>query len=129
MEKDGNRALELVESLRNRATRNTNTFDCEIEDVQAWAYLSLYFADKLRAGVALETFRKTKVKEQQTKSITLLESAAGHWAQLVEVTKQHYNPIPAVQLSRSQNNPNAVFSWQRYSDQVKRDIQIAKAAK
>jgi hypothetical protein len=129
LEKDGNKALELIESLRNRATRNTNTFDCEIEDVQAWAYLSLYFADKLRAGVALETFRKTKAKEQQTKSIVLLESAAGLWAKLVEVTKQHYNPIPAVQLSRSQSNPNAVFSWQRYSDQVKRDIQIAKAAK
>jgi len=129
LEKDGNKALELVESLRNKTTRNVDTFDCEIEDVQAWAYLSLYFADKLRAGIALETFRKTKTKEQQTKSITLLESAAGHWAQLVEVTKQHYNPIPAVQLSRSQNNPNAVFSWQRYSDQVKQDIQIAKAAK
>jgi hypothetical protein len=129
LENDGNRALELVESLRHSATRNVNTFDCEIEDVQAWAYLSLYFADKLRAGIALETFRKTKAKEQQTKSIALLESAAGHWAKLVEVTKQHYNPIPAVQISQSQSNPNAVFSWQRYSDQVKRDIQIAKAAK
>jgi hypothetical protein len=129
LEKDGNRALELVESLRKRATRNVSTFDCEIEDVQAWAYLSLYFADKLRAGVALDIFRKTKAKAQQTKSIALLESAAGHWAKLVAVTKQHYNPIPAVQLSQSQNNPNAIFSWQRYSDQVKRDIQIAKVTK
>jgi len=129
LEKDGKTALELVESHRHRATQNVKTFDCEIEDVQAWAYLSLYFADKLRAGVALDTFRKTKVKEQQSKSVTLLESAARHWSQLVEVTKQHYNPIPAVQLSRSQNDPNAIFSWERYSDQVKRDIQIAEAAK
>jgi hypothetical protein len=129
LEKDGKKALELVESLGNSAAQNVNTFDCEIEDVQAWAYLSLYFADKLRAGVALETFRKTKVKVQQTKSVALLESAARRWAKLVEVTKQHYNPIPAVQLSRSQNDPDAVFSWERYSDQVKRDIQIAEAAK
>ena len=129
LEKDGKTALEIVESHRHRATQNVKTFDCEIEDVQAWAYLSLYFADKLRAGVALDTFRKTKVKEQQSKSVTLLESAARHWSQLVEVTKQHYNPIPTVQLSRSQNDPNAIFSWERYSDQVKRDIQIAEAAK
>lgn len=129
LEKDGKRALELVESLRNRARQNTHTLNCEIADVQAWAYLSLYFADKLRAGVALETFRKTKAKEQQRKSVALLESAATHWAELIEVTKQHYHPIPAVQLSRSQKEPNAVFSWERYSDQVKRDIQIAQAAK
>ena len=129
LEKDGTKALELVESLRDRAKHNTQTFLCEIADVQAWARLSLYFADKLRAGVALEMFRKTKATEQQRKSVALLESAAAHWAKLVEITKQHYHPIPAVQLSRSPKESETVFSWERYSDQVQRDIQIAESAK
>jgi hypothetical protein len=97
--------------------------------VQAWAYLSLYFSDKLRAGVALETFRKTKAKEQQRKAVLLLENAAQHWKEIVKVTQQHYNPAPAVQLSRLKQKHKAVFSWEQYSDQVKRDIQIAKIAR
>jgi len=129
LEKDGNRALELIESLKDRERMNAHTLNCEIADVQAWACLSLYFADKLRAGVALEKFRKTKVKEEQSKSVELLENAAIHWDELIEVTKQHYKAVPAVQLSRSKQKHEAVFSWERYRDQVKRDIQIAKAAK
>jgi len=129
LENDGNRALKLVEDLQLRAGREVHTLNCEIADVQAWACLSLYFADKLRAGVELETFRKTKAKGQQRKAVLLLKNAAQHWKEIVEVTQQHYNAIPAVQLSGSKQKHNAVFSWEQYSDQVKRDIQIAEAAR
>jgi len=128
LERDGNRALELVDNLRDVAKRNADTLNCEIADVQAWAYLSLYFADKLRAAVALETFRQTKTKEEQNKSVALLRKAAAHWDDLVKVTKQHYNSVPAVQLSRSQQGDSAVFSWEQYRDQVMRDIRIAESA-
>ncbi|MDT8301733.1 MAG: hypothetical protein RQ760_09640 [Sedimentisphaerales bacterium] len=126
LENDGNRALKLIEDLPHRARQETHTLNCEISDVQAWAYLSLYFADKLRAGVALETFRKSKAKAQQRKAVLFLENAAQHWKEIVKVTQQHYNPVPAVQLSRLKQKHKAVFSWEQYSDQVKRDIQIAK---
>ncbi|OHB84565.1 MAG: hypothetical protein A2Z38_01055 [Planctomycetes bacterium RBG_19FT_COMBO_48_8] len=129
LENDGNRALKLVEDLQLRAGREVNTLNCEIADVQAWAGLSLYFADKLRAGVELETFRQTKAGEQKTKAVLLLENAAQHWKEIVEVTQQHYNAIPAVQLSGLKQKHKAVFSWKQYSDQVKRDIQIAEAAR
>jgi hypothetical protein len=129
LENDGNRALRLVEGLPNRAGKKAHTLNCEIADVQAWAYLSLYFADKLRAGVELETFRKTKTEAQQRKAVLFLENAAQHWTEIVKVTQQHYKPVPAVQLSRLKQKHKAVFSWQQYSDQVKRDIQLAKAAK
>ena len=97
--------------------------------MQAWAYLSLYFADKLRAGVELETFRKTKAESQQKKAVLLLENAAQHWKEIVKVTQQHYNPVPAVQLSRLKQKHKVVFTWEQYSDQVKGDIQIAEDAK
>jgi len=121
--------LELVEDLHLRAGREVHTLDCEIADVQAWAGLSLYFADKLRAGVELETFHKTKAKGQREKAVLLLKNAAQHWKQIVKVTQQHYNAVPAVQLSRSKQKDNALFSWEQYSDQVQRDIQIAEAAR
>lgn len=129
LENDGNRALKLVEGLQHIARQEAHTLNCEIADVQAWAYLSLYFADKLRAGVALETFHKTKAKGQQRKAVLLLENAAQNWKEIIEVTQQHYNPVPAVQLSRLKQKHKAVFSWEQYSDQVKRDIQIAEVAK
>jgi len=126
LEKDGSRALELVSSLSPKARQSLPTLRCEIADVQAWAYLSLYFADKLRAGVALETHRKTKVVKEQKKAVALLEDAARHWNEIIAVTKQHYNSVPAVQLSRSRDGHKAVFSWEKYRDQVERDIQIAE---
>lgn len=129
LESDGNRALKLLEDVNHRAGQNVHTLNCEIADVQTWAYLSLYFADKLRAGVALETFRKTKSEEQQRKAIELLENAAQHWKEIIKVTQLHYNPVPAVQLSRLKQKHKAVFSWEQYNDQVQRDIQIAEAAR
>ncbi len=129
LENDGNRALKLIKDLLHRAKQEDHTLNCEIADVQVWAYLSPYFADKLRAGVALETFRKTKDKGQKTKAVLLLENTVQHWKEIIKVTQQHYNPVPAVQLSRLKQKNEAVFSWEQYSDQVKRDIQIAEAAR
>lgn len=129
LEKDGERALDLVDDLQRIARRNAHTLDCEIADVRAWAYLSLYFADKLRGAVALETFRKARAREEHAKAVVFLEDAARHWNELVEVTEQHYNAVPAVQLSRSRQGHHAVFSWKQYGDQAKRDVRIAEAAK
>jgi len=47
----------------------------------------------------------------------------------IAVTKQHYNAVPAVQLSRTRERHKAIFSWEKYRDQVKRDIQIAEKVK
>ena len=43
-------------------------------------HLGLYFAEKLRAGVALETFRQIKVVQQREMAVKHLEAAAAHWA-------------------------------------------------
>ncbi|UCC98983.1 MAG: hypothetical protein JSW66_03675 [Phycisphaerales bacterium] len=128
LESDGGEALKLASSLTAKVGQGSPTLACEIADVQAWAHLSLYFADKLRAGVALETFRKTAVGEQRWKAVALLKKAAEHWADIVAVTNPHYRAIPAVQLSRSGSGDEAVFSWRQYQNQTQRDIQIAAGA-
>ncbi|MHC4682604.1 MAG: hypothetical protein ACYTEK_28470 [Planctomycetota bacterium] len=128
LESDGSRAMELTGGLAQKVGQSSSTLDCEIADVQAWAHLSLYFADKLRAGVALETFRKTAVNEKRWEAVALLKKAAEHWADVVAVTNPHYRAIPAVQLSRSGSPGEALFSWRQYQDQAERDIQIAAGA-
>ncbi len=128
LEKDARKALKLVESLLVGADQSSPTLRCEISDVQAWAHLSLYFAEKLRAGVALETFRQDKDIRRKQEVVTLLKKAAGHWDDLIAVTKAHYDAVPAVQLSRSGRADRALFSWELYREQVQRDIQIASQA-
>jgi hypothetical protein len=125
LEKDGNRAIELTSGLPQKAQQSLPTLDCEIADVRAWAHLSLYFAEKLRAGVALETFRKTRAAEKRGEAVSLLKKAAQHWADVMAVTDAHYRAVPAVQLSGSGRESKALFSWRQYQDQTERDIQIA----
>lgn len=55
LEADSRTVMQFVEQVR---TAN-GTLACERDDLETWSYLSRYFADKLRAGVALQTFRLT----------------------------------------------------------------------
>jgi phage-related protein len=124
LERDAKVALELVETLpKDAAERNLETLECEIADVKAWANLSYYFAAKLRGGVSLEMFRKTGEQGEKNEAILHLQKAAHYWEEVVAVTESHYNPTPTVELDDQQ------FSWANYSDQVQRDIQIARQAK
>lgn len=123
LEQDGEAALELVKGLTAEAERNLETLACEIADVQAWAQLSRYFAEKLRGGVALETFRRTGRAREKEKAVSHLERAADRWDAVVSVTEPHYHAIPTVELDEQQ------FSWANFQDQVRRDIQIARRAK
>ena len=128
LERDGKTARQLVDALPAGAGDGLSALHCEIADIQAWAHLSLYFAEKLRAGVALETFRRTKASRRKEEAVMRLKKAAVHWGDLVAATARHYHPIPAVQLSRSAGD-DALFSWGQYGPQVRRDIEIASQAR
>lgn len=97
--------------------------DQELVDIRAWAFLSLYFADKLRAGVALQTYRTTHDAAQQTQAVRLLESAAQHWGELAALTSKAYPELPLIHTDKTP------FSWARYLPHVQRDIAIAKDAR
>jgi hypothetical protein len=117
--KDAEDALRRISALPAKA----GALELEAADVRAWAYLSLYFADKLRAGVALETFRRTGDAKRQAEAVALLESAARRWDELVAVTRPIYPPVPLLHLGATK------FSWENYRDHVRRDIDIAKKGK
>ena len=118
LQKNGEDALALVEPL----TGGSPTLHCEIADVKAWAYYSLYFSKKLRAAVLLQSYISNNKKNEadKTNAIALLKGAKADWANLVAVTKPHYLTIPVTALHRR------LFSWDNRSAAVDKDIVIAE---
>ncbi len=116
LQESGMEALALVDEL----TSSHPTLECEIMDVQAWSYQSLYFAEKLRAAVYLEEYRLSGDDEKKSESVSRLTSAKIHWENLIGVTKPHHQPVPGGQVR------DVEFSWEHFLDQVERDISVAK---
>ncbi len=126
-EKDSKKALALIASLYPRADAYSGALISELDDVSTWSHLGLYLADKLRAGVALQIFRKTGQEAQKKQAIHYLEKCLKHWDQVVDFTKDRYNPTPHVATQRYGDNFTE-FSWESLRPQVERDIEIAKNA-
>lgn len=124
--KDSEEALRLVKSLSSKLTTFSGALECELDDIETWAYLGHYLSDKLLAGVALEKFRRTGDRDEQKKAVRLLERAASRWETVVQITEDHYHEIPY--NPETPQLRDELFSWKRFKDQVERDIQIARQA-
>ncbi|MCH6233155.1 hypothetical protein [Cognataquiflexum rubidum] len=127
-EKESRKALELVVPLYAHTNEYSGALISELDDISTWSYLGIYFADKLRAGVALQQFRNTGDLEKKKLAIDLLEKCLGHWDQVIKFTKDRYNPTPHVSTQRYGENFQE-FSWELLRPQVERDIQIAVDSK
>jgi hypothetical protein len=126
-EHDSRKALDLVASLRPRVHAYSGALISELDDIATWSYLGLYLADKLRAGVALEKYRKTGDTAQKQQAIAFLEKGLQHWDQVIHYTKDRYMPTPHVSTQRW-GEVFQEFSWEQLRPQVARDIQIARDA-
>jgi hypothetical protein len=120
LDKDGKATLELLRSI----PAGPATLQCEIDDARAWAWLSVYFADKLRGAVAVASWRATRNEAEQTKAVSALEQAARSWEEVVRITQAHFaGQPPLIHLQRLKQR---TFSWENYREDVQRDIQIAR---
>lgn len=126
-ERDSRQALELIDNLRKRVDAYSGALASELDDVATWSYLGLYLADKLRAGVALETYRKTGDASQKQEAVQWLKKGLEHWDQVVALTEDRYLPTPHVS-TRSYGEEYTLFSWKLMRPQVVRDIEIARDA-
>lgn len=119
LEADAARGLQAIDSLNIASP----TLHCELCDIEAWAYLNLYFADKLRAGVCFERFRRTGNEAKRLEALSWLQAphAAAHWEQLIRVTQSHYREQPLLHLNK------LPFSWELFRPQVQEDIQYVEA--
>lgn len=126
-ENDSRNAMKLVASLRPRVNEFSGALVSELDDIATWSYLGFYLADKLRAGVALENYRKTGNISQKQHAVQFLEKCLNHWDHVVALTKERYLPTPHVGTQRWKEEFQA-FSWELMRPQVLRDIEIARNA-
>jgi hypothetical protein len=125
LEQDGSNAIGLLDILNIHVQDYKGALVSEREDIYTWSYLSLYFAEKLRAGVALQLFRTGGNRNDKDKAIMHLYNALDHWEKVVEHTKDRYLPVPHVSIPDDQDR---LFSWAYYFPEVHRDIKIAENA-
>jgi len=131
LEQDCKKALELVKKIN---TSNHASLMYEVADVKAWANLGLHFAEKLRGGVALQTYRLKGGEENKNNAVKHLENALRFWDQVIDITRPIYNDMPLVHFSESDNkhwkeNDHLRFHWEKLRPDVARDIETARNTK
>jgi len=124
-ENDSRQVLNIIEYLKPFVNDYSGSLNSELQDLATWSYLGLYLADKLRAGVALENYRRTGDNSKKTEALELLEKCLKHWDNVIIFTKDRYAPTPHVSTERWGDNFRE-FSWELFRPQVIRDIVIAK---
>ncbi|RKR14365.1 hypothetical protein CLV91_0440 [Maribacter vaceletii] len=122
MEQNGLKILQLCESMKDKNTKDEANFNIEVNDVKSWANMSLYFADKLMAGIYLDEAIKTKSEVKRVKAIQYLKKASKHWLDLIDSTKQ-YQEVSLLHIRSFK------FSWELYYPRVLKDIEIAENIK
>jgi len=118
LERDGAAALQKVAAIRAR-TKPSPTLECELTDIEAWVSYGNYFAEKLRAGVALATARAKNDTQQQAVAVSALERALAHWKRLAELGEK-FNRLPVP------SNSKEPFSWKSLTPAVEKDIELSQ---
>ncbi|MHC4557713.1 MAG: hypothetical protein ACYTFW_05760 [Planctomycetota bacterium] len=130
VERNCSAALKLVKGLRTQTEERDKAFNSELDDIATWANLGLYFADKLRGGVALATFYQSKKTNEKEKAVNYLEKCVDHWQHIVRLTESRYITMPYVSMGHHQPRwPEFTgFHWKHFLKEVQRDVEIARMA-
>ena len=121
--KDGESALSILKTVSlNDAPKQ---LEAEVASAKAWAYMHLYFAEKLRAAVALQRFRTDKDAEQGKLAVQCLKRAVDQWEQLAIVTDSVIAEMPLTQIHsfRKEGPDPRVFHWKRLLPAVHAELQ------
>jgi hypothetical protein len=130
VERDSRKALDLVKNIN---TTNNNALMFEVADIKAWANIGLHFAEKIRAGIALQNFRTKGGEQNKQTAVKHLENALKYWDVVVSITRPIYNDMPLTHYSeqngvRSKENQYLLFHWEKLRPDLLKDIEVAKNA-
>ena len=130
LENNCNNALELVSKIN--VTGNKALLQ-EVADIKAWSYLGLHLAEKIKGGVALQTYRSRGVESNKQNAIKHLQKALAYWDNIIGITRPLYKDMPLVHLSQqggkeSRENFYLTFHWEKIRADVAKDIEIAQQA-
>lgn len=116
LEQNARDAQQVIDDLQEVTAQNKAGLRDELEDLRAWVHLSAYFADKLRAAVAVAVYRRNGAEQQHDKAVELLNKCVDHWDRVIAATKDRYRPAPLMHLD------NKPFHWSMYREEVKADL-------
>jgi hypothetical protein len=130
LEQDCSKALDLVKNIN---AADNNSLLQEVEDVRVWANLGLYFAEKLKGGIALQTYRIRGGEENKQAAVKYLGNALKYWDVVISITRPLYNDMPLVHYSEQdgkswKENDHLRFHWELLRPDVAKDIEIAQHA-
>ena len=130
LEKDCNEALDLVKDID--ISQNASLM-YEVSDVKVWANLGLFFAEKLRGAVELQTYRVSGVEEYKQNAVEHLQKALHYWDEVIDITSPIYKEMPLVHYSEQdgkswKENNKLRFHWKLLRPDVVKDIETAENA-
>lgn len=131
LQADCTKALSLIKNIK---PGSNNTLIYEVADVKAWANLGLYFAEKLRGGVALQTYRTKGGDENKQNAVAHLQNALNYWDKVVAITSPIYKEMEYTGFTYPADNGKAPidysrrFHWSLLRPDVANDVEIAKNA-
>lgn len=128
LKNDNQEALRLVQKI---AVDQNPDLAYERGDVEIWAYLGLHLSEKIKGGIALETYRKGGGLKNKRKAIRHLKNALAYWDDVVRISTPLYLDMPLTHYNHNffEQNDNNLFHWSKIRAEVARDVDIAKAAK
>ncbi len=130
LDRDYAKALNLV---KNMNTSDNNDLMQEVADIKVWANLGLYFAEKLKGAVSLETYRVKGGKENKQTAVKHLAKSLQFWNIVIDITRPIYSDMPLVHYSSQdgknwKENDHLRFHWEKLRQEVAKDIEFAKSA-
>ena len=119
-EKESKQAAQIAQKYSRKYSDNKE-LQIELNDIRAWSHHGLYFASKIKAGVALQRYREQSNQVDKDEAIKHLQNALTHWENLVESVEKYNVEVFPYQFDQE-------FSWRKHIVDVERDIEIAKAS-
>jgi hypothetical protein len=129
LDQDSRKALRLVKGIK---TAGNNSLRYEVADVVVWSNLGLYFSEKLKGAVALQTYRMQGGEVNKQNAVKHLKKSLQYWDEVVAITKPLYKDMPLVHYSEQsdnkEQNDRLRFHWEKLRSEVAKDVEIAEAA-
>jgi hypothetical protein len=130
LERDCHKAIDLIKNIKSTSN---SALHQETADINVWANLGLYFAEKLKGAVALQTYRVKGGEEKKRQAIKHLGNALKFWDVVIDITRPLYNEMPLVHFSEQdgkhwKENDYLRFHWALLRPEVAKDIEIAENA-
>lgn len=126
LEADNTEALRLVKGID--VSKDASLL-YEVSDVKTWANLGLYYAEKLRGAVALQTYRTAGGEQNKLDAVAHLDKSLAYWDEVVAITRPLYKDMPLVHYNPLGNvrNDNNLFHWALIRPEIAADIQTIKS--